>query len=91
MHQIALQQPAAEQFDFSEDPLQWLVDTDTHQYLPESSLPIFPELLKDDDKLVTEAMVEEAISTVMAETEPSVADPEVEETLFLPGSNVAEL
>lgn len=30
--------------DLGEDPLEWLVDIDTQQYLPESSLPAFPDL-----------------------------------------------
>lgn len=30
--------------DLGEDPLEWLVDIDSHEYLPESSLPTFPEL-----------------------------------------------
>ena len=37
-----------------EDPLEWLIETDcTQQYLPESSLPLFPfhTITSDDDKL----------------------------------------
>lgn len=37
-----------------EDPLEWLIETDcTQQYLPESSLPLFPfhTISSDDDKL----------------------------------------
>ena len=30
-----------------EDPLAWLVDVDTQQYLPDSSLPMFPDLNSD--------------------------------------------
>lgn len=30
--------------ELGEDPLEWLVDLDTQNYLPESSLPAFPEL-----------------------------------------------
>ncbi len=30
-----------------EDPLAWLVDVDTQQYLPDSSLPMFPDLNND--------------------------------------------
>lgn len=90
LHQLALQQAPAEQFDFTEDPLEWLIDTDTQQYLPESSLPLFPDL--KEDKYVTDAAVEEAISSAIAQTDPSAANPEEEEeTLFLPCSNVAEL
>jgi hypothetical protein len=88
LHQLAFQQPAVEQFDFTEDPLEWLVDTDTQQYLPESSLPFFPDL--KEDKFVSDESVE-AISSAIADTEPSVASPEDEEILFLPGSNVTEL
>jgi len=89
LHQLALQQATADQFDFTEDPLEWLIDTDTQQYLPESSLPFFPDL--KEDKFVSDESVEDAISSAIAETEPSVVGPEDEETLFLPGSNVAEL
>jgi hypothetical protein len=28
-----------------DDPLEWLVDLDTQQYLPESSLPMFPDFV----------------------------------------------
>jgi hypothetical protein len=29
-----------------DDPLEWLIDLDTQQYLPESSLPMFPDLVE---------------------------------------------
>lgn len=34
----------------AEDPLEWLIETDcSQQYLPESSLPLFPFLQDDED------------------------------------------
>jgi hypothetical protein len=45
----------ATDFDLlEEDPLEWLIETDcSQQYLPESSLPLFP-FLQDDKLILTE-------------------------------------
>jgi hypothetical protein len=53
-------QPAVEDYDFVEDPLEWLISGDTQQYLPESSLPMFPDLKSDK---------------VVASAAPSIAEP----------------
>lgn len=59
---VAIEVPGAEQFEIiGDDPLEWLIETDTHQFLPESSLPLFPDL--SQDKVVCEHMVLEAKNT----------------------------
>ena len=54
--------------EFQEDPLEWLVDLDAQQYLPESSLPMFPELVEAAPvPPVTSCIVEDALMNNMVD------------------------
>lgn len=71
-----------------EDPLEWLIETDSQQYLPESSLPLFPFL--NEDKVL--AAPQEDDFTHPQDDEPilhhNMVDPHVtmQESLFLPAT-----
>jgi hypothetical protein len=83
-----------------EDPLEWLIETDTQQYLPESSLPLFPFL--DDDKVVYAGEEEEEEPQELARKEPesdmvedailnNMVDPNVTmQSLFLPSVDIMQ-
>lgn len=85
---------AAASFDLlGEDPLEWLIETDcTQQYLPESSLPLFPFLHDDVD---TEQEEEEELHApqegpgmVQDALFHNLVDPNVTmQSLFLPTTN----
>ena len=99
-HPYAVAPEDAGSFDLlGEDPLEWLIETDcTQQYLPESSLPLFP-FLHDDEIVDTE---EEEPQEELAPQEPqpgmvddalfhNLVDPNVTmQSLFLPSNDIMQ-
>lgn len=90
-----------EGFDLlGEDPLEWLIETDTQQYLPESSLPLFPFL--DEDKMAYAANEEDYSLYLSSAKEPepdmvedalllNMVDPNVTmQSLFLPSDDMLQ-
>ena len=83
----------------AEDPLEWLIETDSQQYLPESSLPLFPFL--NEDKVIYPSNEEEDFQYLAAK-EPeqdmvedallhNMVDPNVTmQSLFLPTDDMQQ-
>ena len=81
---------------FGEDPLEWLIETEPSM-LPESSLPIFPDLSSGDDGQgqyylqANPPLNESLVGGTSSELEPSVVDDAVLNNIVDPAVTVQSL